>query len=143
MHEKNYLVHDLELAVVVFALKLWRHYLFGVPCKIFTDHQSLKYIFTQKELNMRQRRWLELIKDYEAEILYHLDKANKVADALSRRPRLGLNSMRCLSRDLWMELQKLEIELMVSREVQGRITAMLVRLTLFDRIVEKQLEDPF
>ena len=67
-HELNYPTHDLELAAVVFALKIWRHYLYGVTCKIFTDHKSLKYIFTQKELNMRQRRWLELIKDYDLEI---------------------------------------------------------------------------
>ncbi|KAL5568094.1 hypothetical protein UlMin_024669 [Ulmus minor] len=85
VHEKNYPTHDLELAAVVFALKIWRHYLYGVHCQIYTDHKSLKYIFTQKELNMRQRRWLELVKDYDCEILYHPGKANKVADALSRK----------------------------------------------------------
>ena len=69
-HEQNYPTHDLELAVVVFALKIWRHYLIGEPCKIYTDHKSLKYIFTQRDLNMRQRRWLELIKDYDLEIAY-------------------------------------------------------------------------
>ena len=83
VHEKNYPTHDLELAAVVFALKIWRHYLYGVHCQIYTDHKSLKYIFTQKELNMRQRRWLELVKDYDCDILYHPGKANKVADALS------------------------------------------------------------
>ena len=83
-HEKNYPTHDLELAVVVFALKICRHYLYGVPCRIFTDHKSLQYIFTQKELNLRQRRWLELIKDYDCTIEYHPGKANVVADALSR-----------------------------------------------------------
>ena len=82
-HERNYPVHDLELAAVVYALKMWRHYLYGEKCKIFTDHKSLKYFFTQKELNMRQRRWLEMIKDYNLEILYDLGKANVVADALS------------------------------------------------------------
>ena len=70
-HEQNYPVHDLELAAVVFALKIWRHYLYGETCQIFTDHKSLKYFFTQKELNMRQRRWLELIKDYDCTIEYH------------------------------------------------------------------------
>ncbi|XP_031127569.1 uncharacterized protein LOC116029662, partial [Ipomoea triloba] len=80
-HEANYPTHDLELAAVVFALKIWRHYLYGVTCKIFTDHQSLKYIFTQRDLNLRQRRWLELIKDYDLEIQYQEGKANKVADA--------------------------------------------------------------
>ncbi|GJQ93178.1 retrotransposon protein, putative, ty3-gypsy subclass [Tanacetum coccineum] len=84
-YEVNYLTHDLELAAVVFALKIWRHYLYGETCDIFTDHKSLKYIFTQKELNMRQRRWLELLKDYDANIQYHPGKANVVADALSRK----------------------------------------------------------
>ena len=84
-HEKRYPTHDLELAAVVFALKIWRHYLFGEKCDIYTDHKSLKYIFTQKELNMRQRRWLELLKDYNCRILYHPGKANVVADALSRK----------------------------------------------------------
>ncbi|KAL4013702.1 hypothetical protein IC575_025885 [Cucumis melo] len=84
-HEQNYPTHDLELAAVVFALKIWRHYLYGEKIQIFTDHKSLKYFFTQKELNMRQRRWLDLVKDYDCEILYHPGKANVVADALSRK----------------------------------------------------------
>nr|GFD28940.1 CCHC-type integrase [Tanacetum cinerariifolium] len=84
-YEVNYLTHDLELAAVVFALKIWRHYLYGESCDIFTDHKSLKYIFTQRELNMRQRRWLELLKDYDTNIQYHPSKANVVADALSRK----------------------------------------------------------
>jgi hypothetical protein len=78
-HERNYPTHDLELATMVFALKSWSYYLYGQTC----DHKSLKYIFTQKELNMRQRRWLELIKDYDLTIQYHPEKANVVADALS------------------------------------------------------------
>ncbi|TYK09635.1 ty3-gypsy retrotransposon protein [Cucumis melo var. makuwa] len=84
-HEQNYPTYDLELAAVVFALKIWRHYLYGEKIQIFTDHKSLKYFFTQKKLNMRQRRWLELVKDYDCEILYHLGKANLVVDALSRK----------------------------------------------------------
>ncbi|KAL0540965.1 hypothetical protein IC582_020991 [Cucumis melo] len=85
IHEQNYPTHDLELAAVVFALKIWRHYLYGEKIQIYTDHKSLKYFFTQKELNMRQRRWLELVKDNDCEILYHPGKANVVADALSRK----------------------------------------------------------
>jgi hypothetical protein len=81
----NYPTHDLELAAVVHALKIWRHYLIGHRCEIYTDHKSLKYIFTQSDLNMRQRRWLELIMDYDVGINYHLGKANVVADALSRK----------------------------------------------------------
>jgi hypothetical protein len=82
-HELNYPTHDLELAVVVHALKIWRHYVIGTKCQIYIDHKSLKYIFTQKDLNLRHRCWLELIKDYDLEIHYHLGKANLVADALS------------------------------------------------------------
>jgi hypothetical protein len=84
-HEQNYPTHDLELAVVVQALKMWRHYLMGTHCNIYTDHKSLKYIFTQADLNMRHRRWLELIKDYDLEVHYHPRKANVVADALIRK----------------------------------------------------------
>ncbi|KAH0636085.1 hypothetical protein KY290_036497 [Solanum tuberosum] len=84
VHEKNYPTHDLEIATVVFALKIWRHYLYGVHVDVFTDHKSLQYVFTQKELNLRQRRWLEFLKDYDMSVHYHPGKANVVADALSR-----------------------------------------------------------
>nr|GFB51888.1 retrotransposon protein, putative, Ty3-gypsy subclass [Tanacetum cinerariifolium] len=79
-YEVNYPTHDLELAAIVLALKIWRHYLYGESCDVFTDHKSLKYIFTQRELNMRQRRWLELLKDYDTNIQYHPGKANVVAE---------------------------------------------------------------
>jgi hypothetical protein len=82
-HEENYPTHDLELADVVYAFKIWRHYLMGNKCDIYIDHKSLKYIFTQSELNLRLRRWLELIKDYDLDIHYHPGKANVVADDLS------------------------------------------------------------
>ncbi|GJT52584.1 putative reverse transcriptase domain-containing protein [Tanacetum coccineum] len=85
IHEKNYTTHDLELGAIVFALKMWRHYLYGTKCVVFTDHKSLQHILDQKELNMRQRRWLELLSDYDCEIRYHPGKANVVADALSRK----------------------------------------------------------
>jgi hypothetical protein len=86
-HELNYPTHNLELAVIVHALKIWRHYIMGTNCQVYTDHKSLKYFFTQKDINLRQRchRWLELIKNYDLEIHYHLSKANLVVDALSRR----------------------------------------------------------
>ncbi|GJZ01215.1 hypothetical protein Tco_0519176 [Tanacetum coccineum] len=87
IHEKNYTTHDLELGAVVFALKIWRHYLYGTKCTVFTDHKSLQHILDQKELNMRQRRWLELLSDYDCDIYYHSGKANVVADALSRKER--------------------------------------------------------
>ncbi len=84
IHEKNYPTHDLEVAVVVFAFKIWQHYVYGVHVDVFTDHKILQYVFSQKELNLRQRRWLELLKDYDMSILYHPGKANVVVDALSR-----------------------------------------------------------
>nr|GFC12399.1 putative reverse transcriptase domain-containing protein [Tanacetum cinerariifolium] len=87
IHEKNYTTHDLELRAVVFALKIWRHYLYGTKCTVFTDHKSLQHILDQKELNMRQRRWLELLSDYDCDIHYHPGKANAVADVLSRKER--------------------------------------------------------
>ena len=108
-YEKNYPTHDLELVAVMFALKIWRHYLYGVPCRIFTDHKSLQYIFTQKELNLRQRRWLELIKDYNCTIEYHPGKANVVADALSRRPGSSLSHMRSCYLPLLVDLGALGV----------------------------------
>ncbi|GJX78555.1 putative reverse transcriptase domain-containing protein [Tanacetum coccineum] len=86
VHEKNYTTHDLELGAVVFALKMWRHYLYGTKCVVFTDHKSLQLILDQKELNMRQRRWLELLRDYDCEIRYHPGKANVVCSMLEAGP---------------------------------------------------------
>ena len=83
MHERNYQTHDLELAAMVFALKIWRHYMYVVHVYAYTNHMSLKYLFTQKELNLRQRRWLELLKDYDMSVLYQPSKANMIADSLS------------------------------------------------------------
>ncbi|GJT09975.1 putative reverse transcriptase domain-containing protein [Tanacetum coccineum] len=88
IYEKNYTTHDLELGAVVFALKAWRHYLYGTKSDIYTDHKSLQHIFDQKELNMHQKRRIKLFSDYECEIRYHSGKANVVADALSRKERV-------------------------------------------------------
>ena len=92
-HEQNYLTHDMELAAVVFALKIWRHYLYGEEFEVYSYHKSLKYIFTQRDLNMRQRRWMEFLEDYEFTLHYHPGKANVVADALSRKSRGVLASI--------------------------------------------------
>ena len=86
-HEKNYGTHDLELAAVVFAFKIWRHYLYGEEFEVYSDHKILKYIFTQRDLNMRQRRWMEFLEDYDFTLHYHPGKENAVADALNRKSR--------------------------------------------------------
>ncbi|GKB33013.1 putative reverse transcriptase domain-containing protein, partial [Tanacetum coccineum] len=97
IHENNYTTHDLEFGAIVFALKIWRHYLYKIKSVIYTDHRSLQHIFDQKDLNMRQRRWVELFSDYDCEIRYHLGKANVVADALSRKERVKSRRVRAMS----------------------------------------------
>nr|GEZ38818.1 reverse transcriptase domain-containing protein [Tanacetum cinerariifolium] len=106
IHEKNYTTHDLELRSMVFALKIWRHYLYGTKCTVFTDHKSLQRIFDQKELNMRQRRWLKLFSDYDCDIRYHPGKANVVADALSRKERIKPIRFRALVMTIGLEIPK-------------------------------------
>ncbi|GJT06434.1 putative reverse transcriptase domain-containing protein [Tanacetum coccineum] len=106
IHEKNYTTHDLELGAVVFALKIWRHYLYGTKCTVFTDHKSLQHILNQKELNMRQHRWLELLSDYDYEICYHPGKANVVAYALSRKEREQPLRVRALVMTIGLNLPK-------------------------------------
>ncbi|GJU39724.1 putative reverse transcriptase domain-containing protein [Tanacetum coccineum] len=106
IHEKNYTTHDLELGAVVFALKIWRHYLYGTKYTVFTDHKSLQHILEQKELNMRQRHWLELLSDYDCEIRYHPGKSNVVADALSRKERIKPLRVRALVMTIGLDLSK-------------------------------------
>ncbi|GKA39209.1 putative reverse transcriptase domain-containing protein, partial [Tanacetum coccineum] len=97
IHEENYTTYDLELGAVVFALKIWRLYLYGTKSVIYTDHKSLQHIFSQKEFNMRQRRWIELFSDYECKIRYHPGKVNVVADALSRKERVKPKRVRAMN----------------------------------------------
>ncbi|GKC05458.1 putative reverse transcriptase domain-containing protein [Tanacetum coccineum] len=106
IHKKNYTTHDLEHGVAVFSLKLWRQYLYRTKCTVFTDHKSLQDILNQKELNMRQRRWLELLSDYDCEIRYHLGKANVVADALSKKEREPPLRVRALVMTIGLNLSK-------------------------------------
>ncbi|GJW70701.1 putative reverse transcriptase domain-containing protein, partial [Tanacetum coccineum] len=138
-YEENYLAHDLELAAVVFALKIWRHYLYRKTCDIFTNHKSLKYIFTQKELNMRQRRWLELLKDYDANIQYHPGKANVVADALNKK---NSEIMACLKiqPEIIKDLELIEVELVV-RGSEGYVASLKIEPNLILRIKEAQKDD--
>ena len=93
IHEQHFPPHDMELAAVVFALKIWHHYFYGKEFEVYSDHKSLKYIFTQRGLNMRQRRWMEFLEDYDLTLHYHPGKANVVADALSRKSRGVLASI--------------------------------------------------
>ncbi|KAJ9538736.1 hypothetical protein OSB04_031469 [Centaurea solstitialis] len=139
-YEVNYPTHDLELAAVIFALKIWRHYLYGETCDIFTDHKSLKYIFTQKELNMRQRRWLELLKDYDARIQYHPDKANLVADALSRKNSGSLSCLISSQMHVIQDLERLGVEVYANQPV-GCLASLMVEPTLVSRITEAQKQD--
>jgi hypothetical protein len=132
-YEINYSVHDLELEAVVFALRIWRHYLYGVQVQIFTDHKSLKYLMSQKELNMRHRRWIELIKDYNCILDYHPGKANVVADALSRKNKAFISGLLVLS--------ELNVHLDVTSG--GILLATLVlQSDMREKIRKAQGEDP-
>jgi hypothetical protein len=114
--ESNYPTHDLELATVVHALKIWRHYIMGNKCQVYMDHKSLKYIFTQKDLNLRQRRWLELIKDYDLEIHYHPGKANLVVDALSRKEHVHSAFVVQLPDELAKDFERLNLGIVTHTE---------------------------
>jgi hypothetical protein len=124
-HEENYPTHDLELAAVVHALKIWRHYLIGHRCEIYSYHKCLKYIFTQNDLNLRQCRWLELVKDYDLGINYHLENANVVADALSRKKYCNATFAKRIRPELHREIKYLNLAI-----VNEAAVAMEVKPTL-------------
>jgi hypothetical protein len=124
-HEENYPTHDLELAAVVHALKIWRHSLIGHRCEIYSDHKSRKYIFTQNDLNLRQRRWLELIKDYDPGINYHLGKANVVADALNHKKYCNATFAKRIQPELHKAIKYLNLAI-----VNNATVAMEVEPTL-------------
>jgi hypothetical protein len=136
-HEARYLTHDLELAAVVHTLKIWRHYLMGKRCELYTDHKSLKYIFTQSNLNLRQRRWLELIKDYDLGINYNPGKANVVADALSRRSHVSQLVVDSMPFELCEEFDKLNLRIIANTEAME----MEVGSSLIQEIRRGQLKD--
>lgn len=126
---------------MVLALKIWRQYLFSEKCHIYTDLKSLKYIFDQKEVNLRQRRWLELIKDYDCMIVYHLRKANGVANASSRKSKLHKALLNAISASLMAELKSSNAVLLVEA-TGGLLAHFQVRPMLIDDIIKWQLEDP-
>ena len=134
-HELNYPTHDLELAVVIFEYKIWRHYLYGAQCEIYTDHKSLKYIFTRKELNLRQQRWMEFLKDYTFDIKYHAGKANVVADALSRKPRGMVAFLATVNPHLWKELERLQIEVILPKE-RANLAALQITSSIVNKVKE-------
>ncbi|XP_070677827.1 uncharacterized protein [Malus domestica] len=138
-HERNYPTHDLELAAIVFALKIWRHYLYGEKCKIFTDHKSLQYLFTQHDLNLRQRRWMELLSDYDCSIEYHPGRANVVADALSRKPQGRLNALYASRVPLLAELRATGVRLEWENQGGAFLASFQVRPVLVDRILAVQM----
>ncbi|GAU47917.1 hypothetical protein TSUD_404700 [Trifolium subterraneum] len=139
VHKRNYPTHDLELAAIVFALKVWRHYLYGSRFEVFSDHKSLKYLFDQKELNMRQRRWLEFLKDYDFELSYHPGKANVVADALSRKS-LHMSSLMEKELELIEEFRDLSL---VCEVTSNSVKLGMLKLTnpFLEKIRKCQKED--
>jgi hypothetical protein len=134
-HEEHYPTHDFELAAVVHALKIWRHYRMGKRCEIYMDHKSLKYIFMQSDLNLSQRRWLELIKDYDLGINYHFGMANVVADALSRRSHANQLVVKSIPVELCDEFAKLKIV------ANTEAMEMEVDSSLLQEIQKGQIED--
>ena len=140
-HEFNYPMHDLELVAVIFVLKIWRHYLYGAPWEIYTDYKSLKYIFTHKELNLKQQRWLELLKDYTFDIKYHAAKANVVVDVLSRKPKGAIASLVTINPYLLKELEGLQFEIIVPDE-QVHLATLQITSSIVDKIKEGQRGDP-
>ena len=138
-HEQNYPTHDIELAAVVFSLKIWRHYLYGKEFEVYSDHKSLKYIFTQRDLNMRQRIWMEFLEDYEFTLHYHPGKANVVPDALSRKSRGALASI--ASRE-WRMLETVgQFGLQYSEHTQGTLGSLVATPSLLSRVIEFQWQD--
>jgi hypothetical protein len=135
-HEENYPTHDPELAIVVHALKIWRYYLIGRRCEIYSDHKSLKYIFTQTDLNMRRHRWLELIKDYDIRIKYHPGKAHVVADALSHKKYYNAMVVRKMKPELCQEFGYLNLAM-----VHETTMAVEMEHVLKAEIRKAQLED--
>ena len=129
----------MELAAVVFSLKIWCHYLYGEQFEVFSNHKSLKYIFTQRDLNMRQRRWMEFLEDYEFTLHYHPDKENVVADELSRKSQGVLAS---IASRLWRMLETVgQFRLQYDEQAQGTLGSMMATPSLLSRVIESKVQD--
>ena len=137
--EQNYPIHDLELAAIVIALNIWRHYLYGKQFEVFSDHKSLKYIFTRQDINMKQRRWVGYLEDYDFTLHYHSGKANVVANALSWKSWGVLASV--ASRE-WQMLEAMgQFRLHYSDQAQGALGSLVVTSSLLSRLMESQGQD--
>ena len=138
-HEQNYPTHDMELAAVVFALKIWRHYIYGEQFEVYSYHKSLKYIFTQWDLNMRQRRWIEFLEDYDFTLHYHPSKTNVVADALSQKSQGALAS---IASQEWRMLETVgQFVLQYREQAQGTLGILVATPSLLSRVIESQGQD--
>jgi len=135
-HERNYLTHDLEVVAVIFALKIWRHYLLKNKVLIYTDHKSFKYIFTRKELNMRQWRWLELMIDYDIDLQYHPSKVNTVPDPLSRKLKNKVLVHLTQQKELLREIIKLDLLLVKETGKSSQLMTFQIQPTLIEEIKE-------
>jgi len=134
VHERNYLIHDLELADVVFTLKVWRHYLYGLSFEVFSDQKSLKYLFDQKELNMRKRRWLNFLKDFNFALSFHPGMTNVVVDALSRK---SLHMSALMVKELELIVQFRDLSLVSELTLNGVKLGMLKLRVIFWRKLKK------
>ena len=137
-HEQNYPTHDMELAAVVFSLKILHHYLYGKQFEVYSNHKSLKYIFTLRDLNMRQRRWMEFLEDYDFTFHYHPGKAN-VADALSRKSWGALTSITSWE---WRMLETVgQFGLQYREQAQNTLGSLVATSSLLSRVIESQGQD--
>ena len=138
-HEQNYPTHDMELVAVVFSIKIWRHYLYGEEFEVYSNHKSMKYIFTHRDLNMRQRKWMKFLKDYDFTLHYHPSKANVVADALSQKSYGVLASI--ASRE-WRMLETVgHFGLQYYEQTQGTLGSLVATPSLLRRVIESQWQD--
>ena len=138
-HERSYPRHNMELADTVFSLNIWRHYLYGERFEVFLDHKSLKYIFTQWDINVRQRRWMEYQKDHDFTLHYHPGKANVVVDALNQKSRRVLASV---ASQEWKMLKTVErLMLQYRRQAQNTLRSLVATPSLLNKVIKSQGQD--